>query len=576
MVELYQGKEFRWNQQHIPKLENHWISNPHKGLSYEIGATSDWIRIQFSADNDCQKILYFAYPNTPIIDGWIVDENETVTQSFHLGVERPFEVAIPEIFTGYTIKVDAKAHETYTLLVHFESYGQPHHPELLIADTMHLKEVFFQSTLLTTGFRSILLSAILLATVFGFISKQRLFFYYAFLFTGVIIFSDAELGIPRYFFHEDPFNLFLTLRLLGNHMTIHGMMLFLFHIIKKSPQSKFIHFAKKLQWPIFFLDYPLLLLFFIFHHEYYWLVVSCAVLGIAYSYLLVYIYLGIMLYNGIKGHRESLLISLIIGSSLGIAFISVSLPHLGFVQREASVANLSFYIIGTFEAMVFMFLLLQSTFNSYKEKIRLEKEFYQLNQQLNTALLDGQENERNRIGRELHDHIGGNLAIINKSEDILDPSINDIVNKTFKSVRNLSHGLVSPEFQEETFECAIRDLVFIYKHTAMKVSVQFFHWPENSPLDTLQHSYRIVQELLQNGLKHSGGSYIHLQFFGGTEGRFFYEDDGVGFDTSQTTEGIGLKNIHYRVKALGATILIDSGKGGTSISVEGLPLSSEQ
>jgi signal transduction histidine kinase len=82
--------------------------------------------------------------------------------------------------------------------------------------------------------------------------------------------------------------------------------------------------------------------------------------------------------------------------------------------------------------------------------------------------------------------------------------------------------------------------------------------------------YRMVQELIQNILKHAHAHHVLLQLIeDGGKIRMFVEDDGVGFDVDQTEGGYGLQNLHYRVRALQGELSITSEPSrGTTVYIE--------
>ena len=82
--------------------------------------------------------------------------------------------------------------------------------------------------------------------------------------------------------------------------------------------------------------------------------------------------------------------------------------------------------------------------------------------------------------------------------------------------------------------------------------------------------YRIIQELVSNVLKHAKANEIIIDVTR-TPGRLsvVVSDNGVGFDTTKQTDGMGLSNVRSRAASLGATVQVDSTPGkGTTVSVE--------
>ena len=85
--------------------------------------------------------------------------------------------------------------------------------------------------------------------------------------------------------------------------------------------------------------------------------------------------------------------------------------------------------------------------------------------------------------------------------------------------------------------------------------------------------YRMVQELMNNILKHSKATYVTIQL-NKTENNLniVVEDNGIGFDTGSARSGIGLKNIETRLNKLNGKISIDSGRGKGTTTIIDIPV----
>ena len=204
------------------------------------------------------------------------------------------------------------------------------------------------------------------------------------------------------------------------------------------------------------------------------------------------------------------------------------------------------------------------------------------------ANIEGQEKERERMSTELHDGIAGNLAgmklMLTKvaENNQQDESILALVKKmdiTYKEVRAITHRLKPPGINNATFCQLIGDFLQGIS-TGNLLNINFICHPKKviNQLDDDRkiEVYRIIQELVNNVLKHAQSDQLEVQLLmNDNELNLLIEDEGIGFNTSKATKGIGLSNIQSRVTKLKGNIDIDSTIGrGTIINID-IPLKEE-
>lgn len=194
------------------------------------------------------------------------------------------------------------------------------------------------------------------------------------------------------------------------------------------------------------------------------------------------------------------------------------------------------------------------------------------------ALLEGQDKERKRIAAELHDNLGSILVTLNmyadtlqnKKPDEIPPlakKISEVAQLANEETRKISHSLDSGLLKHFGLETAIRQLAEAVS-TARNIQFEHSLQIEKISSDAGLEIYRIIQELVNNTLKHSQCTRVHLELSQvGPSLSIIYEDNGVGFNKSEITQGMGLNNIENRVKKLDGELTIDSspGKGSTFI-----------
>lgn len=204
------------------------------------------------------------------------------------------------------------------------------------------------------------------------------------------------------------------------------------------------------------------------------------------------------------------------------------------------------------------------------------------------AMIDGQEQERQRLSRELHDGIGQYMAALKmriQSIPLNDPEnasrkveeISVHVDQIIEEIRRVTFDLRPALLNEIGLSSAIRTLC----NTASRPGSTSFRFvsdelPKELGLSLQTYIFRIIQEGIHNILKHSNASKATIAIASGKERLLIsIDDDGSGFDTSSTMKGSGLHNIRERVNLLSGTIEISSiAKKGTSIRIS-IPFENE-
>ncbi|WKV11620.1 histidine kinase [Marivirga harenae] len=223
-----------------------------------------------------------------------------------------------------------------------------------------------------------------------------------------------------------------------------------------------------------------------------------------------------------------------------------------------------------------------------KRKIAYQKVEDLLNEQeLKNAysLLEGQEKERQRISKELHDNLGSLLVTANLSIDALPKEqldtntrekigkIDSLIQKAANETRKISHSLDSGLLKHFGLKASLIDLAATLDeltHLKTHFDIQLKGTFSNEINTEL---YRIIQELINNTLKHAQAKNIRLEVLELKDKyiNIIYEDDGLGFDLNESgkVKGIGLQNIDNRVSKLYGKITLDSAREkGITVIIE--------
>jgi signal transduction histidine kinase len=179
--------------------------------------------------------------------------------------------------------------------------------------------------------------------------------------------------------------------------------------------------------------------------------------------------------------------------------------------------------------------------------------------------------ERERISQELHDGIINSLFIIRLNIGSLDGSaILNEIEKVQNQIRLISHDLKNQDFMQQGFSEIISQL--IEKNNSEQLKFQLiisknYHWGDLSYENKI-NIYRILQETIQNVIKHSKANNCIISIFKTDLGnKITITDDGIGFNYKQLKNSNGLRNINSRIKQLNANISIESNDKGTIIVI---------
>jgi signal transduction histidine kinase len=188
------------------------------------------------------------------------------------------------------------------------------------------------------------------------------------------------------------------------------------------------------------------------------------------------------------------------------------------------------------------------------------------------AYVDGLEEERQRVARELHDDVGADLALISHQIHHPPPLV-DAIQGVIRSVRRLSSALNPIGIYRLPLDEKLRHLADSYAVVPVEIHLSLDPWPTEVTGRIEFECFRIAQEALQNAVKHAAASQIFLSLHHDPDHRSFsltIEDNGSGFDLSGDNLGQGLQNMQYRADLIGATWSMESAIGkGTFVSVSG-------
>lgn len=265
------------------------------------------------------------------------------------------------------------------------------------------------------------------------------------------------------------------------------------------------------------------------------------------------------------------------------------------LNKQAQEKRVLYFIILGVVLLLLVALLVVRLFqrDAHNQRLLREKEVQEVQSREElvkvNALLEGQEKERERVGRDLHDRVGSLLSTVKLhftsleiKQNVVRKESQDHYQKTsamldeaVEEVRKISHDLVSGVLVNFGLPAALQDLAQSVSETGqIQMDVVLHQMEDRLPGNLELQVYRVVQELLTNAQRHGKANrfQVNLQKI---EGRLTLvaDDNGSGFNPEEVSEGIGIRNMRNRLEPIGGSIKFDSHpKRGTTAIVE-VPIS---
>lgn len=253
---------------------------------------------------------------------------------------------------------------------------------------------------------------------------------------------------------------------------------------------------------------------------------------------------------------------------------------MSFLQATAQPANNVSMVLffGTIGMLALTIGLIIFIIFHQRKVIRYQMSLQKMEDEQQKILLNAsirlQEEERQRLAADLHDDAGPLLATarlyLNENLVNLDKvaqlqsiyNAKQIIDDTIQLIRNISHSLMPPTLKNFGLESAVNDLFQkISGSGSINASSRFHDYRERLRSEQELIIFRVLQELVNNILKHSNASFIHVTQ--NTSGEKFFirlHHDGKGLTQNdfeklnKSSGGLGLKNIQSRLKVLQGNI----------------------
>lgn len=223
--------------------------------------------------------------------------------------------------------------------------------------------------------------------------------------------------------------------------------------------------------------------------------------------------------------------------------------------------NIAYLILAFIVVLFILFVFFVSLILIFTQRLKQKKKDAMQN------LLDGVENEKQKISRDLHDHIVPGLAGLNfKLDKLCNGDEYDIDKKEIKTkllesiseIRVLSHNLVSHALERYGLTEGIRDYSYNSPLKQVKIEVNDKAKDVEINKDVAQHIFAIFKELHMNTIKHSDATQCQVVLEINTTSLLFtYFDNGTQL-AHKIKEGIGLYNIKSRVEIMDGKLSLNT------------------
>ena len=275
----------------------------------------------------------------------------------------------------------------------------------------------------------------------------------------------------------------------------------------------------------------------------------------------------------------------------------IALQQKQIAEQQGALKKRNTQIVQLLSGLLVLIILSFLTFITYqRNKVFNEQKLSVVEKekeaQILRAMVSGEEQERRRIARDLHDGLGANLATVKMRISALRntiPGIQDadsynkaeeLIDAACDNVREISHDMMPGSLSKYGLEVALEDMCDAIQKSN-EIDVSFIPFGLDKIVDEVSeiNIYRIVQELLKNVIKHAEAKEVIVQL--SLEDDLLHivvEDDGKGFDMERLNifEGIGIGSIQSRVIYLNGKMDIDSQTNkGCTVNIE-IPISTNQ
>ena len=206
----------------------------------------------------------------------------------------------------------------------------------------------------------------------------------------------------------------------------------------------------------------------------------------------------------------------------------------------------------------------------FKQEVKMRFTILKQQELATRAVLEAEEKERIRIAKDLHDGIGQMMSVAKMNLSTIEDELNldadkkikmnsiiGLVDESCKEVRSVAHNLMPAALLKSGLAAAVKEFVDKIDHRSLQIDLHSEGLQKRLDADTETVLYRVIQESVNNVIKHAAANHLDISMIKDTDGvSVTVEDNGKGFNINKADQfdGIGLKNMRTRVEYLKGTI----------------------
>lgn len=512
-----------------------------------------------------EMILSFSYPFLEDVRVYKSNQEALVLEG-NIGIK----LSKQSVERTWKVPIILQSQEKATYyLVFNKSQGKPLATDITLQDRdTYYNTHTFQSVAIGSYVGLVLLSLLFTVLIFVFV-KRTLFLFYGLYLAVLLVFIGSYLGYTNLLLPAESLNAGRAIYVISIELSTAIFILFAQQVLMA---KKYLPKLKRSVEMVIVFQFVFRIFLHFMANSLYATQVS---LFMKLWYLTILFLVGALVFEifvYLKHNKK-------IGAYFAISYLFMAFGSVLLVLHHSfGLLKFSFYgLPGVFYASAIEVCFLTATLTLvvgqiYRERNSLANKLVLQQQKFLNAFVQGQEDERKRVGGELHDNIGSKIANLKRlfNSKYTDEKIQKEFDDICEDVRGVAHSITPAEISLVGLSGAIDELLeTIEKTEELTINFNTFQFPENLNEGVSTHLFRIVQELLQNVIKHANASLVNIQLFGHNNSvTLSFEDNGQGISENNKSKGIGLKNIQSRVSQMNGQFLFDSPPGkGTSVLV---------